>query len=102
MASTAMVLATDSSKGVTMGRCYKHIAVEEREEIMVGRREGKSIRTMAGEIGRNPSTIKRELDHNSPDERRYLASAAQRRSDARDSATAGTGCLCLIASTLRV
>lgn len=66
-----------------MGRCYKHITIEEREEIMVGRREGKSIRAMAREIGRSPSTVKRELDRNSRGGRRYRASAAQRRSDAR-------------------
>lgn len=66
-----------------MGRCYKHITVEEREEIMVGRREGKSIRAMAREIGRSPSTVKRELDRNSKDGRWYRASTAQRRSDAR-------------------
>ena len=83
MASTAMVLETDSPKGTVMGCCYKHVTVEEREEIMVGRREGRSIRAMARKIGRSPSTVKCEMDRNSPDGRRYLASAAQRWSDAR-------------------
>ena len=66
-----------------MGRCYKHITIEEREEIMVARREGKGIRETAREIGRSPSTVKRELDRNSRGERRYRASAAQRRCEQR-------------------
>ena len=51
--------------------------------MMVGRREGKSIRATAREIGRSPSTVKREPGRNSPGGRRRRASAARRRSDAR-------------------
>ena len=51
--------------------------------MTVGRREGKSIRATAGEIGRGPSTVKREPGRNSPGGGRRRASAARRRGDAR-------------------
>lgn len=36
----------------------------EREEIMIGTAQGESIRSIAGRLGRAPSTIMREIDRN--------------------------------------
>ena len=70
-----------------MGRHYEHITVEEREDIMVARREGKSVREIAREIGRDKSTVSRELARNSCRRGRpgefYRASTAQRRYEGR-------------------
>ena len=78
-----MALAKTTSRGAATGRRHEHITIEEREEMTVGRREGKSIRATAGEIGRGPSTVKREPGRNSPGGGRRRASAARRRGDAR-------------------
>ena len=59
MASVTMVLAMST---LHMGRCYKHITIEECEEILVAQREGKSICAVVREIEHNLSMIKRELD----------------------------------------
>lgn len=69
-----------------MGR-YRHLSIEEREEIMCLRREGEGVGQIAREIGRNKSTVSRELARNSrrrgaPGEF-YRASTAQRRYEAR-------------------
>lgn len=60
-----------------MGRC-KHLTIGEREDIMCMRRVGE----IAREIGRDKSTVSRELRRNSC-ERFYRASTAQRRYEAR-------------------
>lgn len=64
-----------------MGR-YKHLTIGEREDIMCMRREGRRVGEMAREIGRDKSTVSRELRRNSC-ERFYRASTAQRRYEAR-------------------
>jgi IS30 family transposase len=40
------------------------LTIIEREQILVGISANKSIRAIAGELGRSPSTISRELDRN--------------------------------------
>ena len=67
-----------------MGRCYKHISVEEREDIMCLRAEGKGVSEIARRVHRDKSTVSRELSRNgcpasSRPARPYRASAAQRR-----------------------
>lgn len=44
---------------------YKHLSVEEREDIMVSRSHGKSISEIARRIGRSKSTVSREIRRNS-------------------------------------
>lgn len=65
----------------TVGR-YKHLTIGEREDIMCMRREGRRVGEIAREIGRDKSTVSRELRRNSC-ERFYRASTAQRRYEAR-------------------
>lgn len=71
-----------------MGR-YGHLSIEEREEIMCLRREHRGVREIARKIGRDKSTVSRELARNSC--RRgsrgefYRASTAQRRYEERRS-----------------
>ena len=67
-----------------MGR-YRHLTIEEREEIMCLRRQGAGVRAIARAIGRSPSTVSRELARNSC-KRFYRASSAQRRSEGRRAA----------------
>lgn len=56
--------------------CYSHLTIKERESLMLFREKGKSIREIARELGRAPSTISRELRRN---EEVYRASTAQMR-----------------------
>lgn len=58
---------------------YKHLTIEERESLYLGKNQGKSIREIARELGRSPSTISRELARNKHSHRPYSPSAAQRR-----------------------
>ena len=44
---------------------YKHLSLEEREDIMVSRSHGKSIGEIARRIGRSKSTVSREIKGNS-------------------------------------
>ena len=46
-----------------MGR-YHHLSIEEREDIMCMRREHKSLADIAAAIGRDKSTVSRELSRN--------------------------------------
>ena len=43
-----------------MGR-YSHLTIEAREEIMCMRREGRGVGDIARAIGRDKSTVSREL-----------------------------------------
>ena len=43
------------------GMSYKHLTIKEREMLMFLRAKGLSIRAVALRLGRNPSTISREL-----------------------------------------
>lgn len=70
---------------------YKRIQIEEREEIMKKLVEGKSIREIAREIERNPSSISREIRRNKKGrkgnkdlkEAEYSASKAQEKAQKR-------------------
>jgi len=58
----------------------RYLGFAEREEIALLRAQGKGVRQIAGLIGRDPSTISRELRRNAatrPDNRGYRASTAQ-------------------------
>jgi len=48
----------------------------EREEIALGRAGGESIRSISRRLGRSPSTISRELAHNSDGRGAYRATTA--------------------------
>jgi IS30 family transposase len=64
---------------------YTHLSVEEREEIAVNLEKGLNQRQIASLLGRNPSTISREIKRNSPSVRivRYRANRAQLKADER-------------------
>jgi IS30 family transposase len=49
---------------------YNHLTIEEREKIQLGIWSKKSIREIAGEIDRSPSTVSREIRKNLPPERK--------------------------------
>lgn len=55
---------------------YNHLTIEERESLMLFYEQGLSIRKIAKELGRSPSTICRELRRN-PNP--YRATSAQKR-----------------------
>ena len=69
-----------------MGR-YSHLTIEEREDVMCLRRQGKGVSEIAREIHRDKSTVSRELARNSCAASTarpwYQASTAQRRYEAR-------------------
>jgi transposase, IS30 family len=48
-----------------MGTNYEHLTAEEQATLMVMRADGCSQRAVARCLGRNPSTISRELARNS-------------------------------------
>ena len=82
-----MALATTIIGGTAMGR-YSHLSIEEREDIMVRWRDHEGVSRIAREIGRDKSTVSREIARNgwaaSTSPRRvYRASTAQARADAR-------------------
>jgi IS30 family transposase len=59
---------------------YKHLTIEEREHIQQGLWEHKSLRTIAQELGRQVSSISREIERNLPKERfLYTPRLAQER-----------------------
>lgn len=68
-----------------MAKTYKQLSVEERDRIALLKGQGKSLRFIARLVGRNVSTISRELERNSPqiNECEYLAHRAQLRADVR-------------------
>ncbi|MGH3735626.1 MAG: IS30 family transposase [Micromonosporaceae bacterium] len=58
----------------------RYLSEEERVRVADLRRAGHTVRAIAGELGRSPSTISRELRRNAePDSGRYRPFAAQRR-----------------------
>ena len=61
---------------------YEHLTISEREDIMCMRREGLSVREVARRLGRDGSTVSRELSRNSR-EGLYRASDAQAAADGR-------------------
>ena len=59
---------------------YQHLTIEEREVIQLMLWKKQSIRTIAKELKRSPSSIAREIDRNKPPERRvYTPRLAQER-----------------------
>lgn len=64
-----------------MGKIYQQLGIEEREQILSGLWEKKSLREIARLLGRSPSTISREIEKNLPREhRRYTPRLAHERS----------------------
>jgi transposase, IS30 family len=62
----------------------RFLSLEERIEIQVGVRTGRSVRAIARDLGRSPSTVSRELARNAPlRRRRYRAAAADGRARER-------------------
>lgn len=65
-------------------RHYQQLTIEEREKIQSELWEGKSLRDIAHDLGRNPSTISRELNRNIEGERRrYFPRLADERAHGR-------------------
>lgn len=63
---------------------YTHLSRYDRAFIAVYLRRGKSQRWIAKQLGVSPSTISREVRRNKyPEEKRYLARVAQKRSESR-------------------
>lgn len=64
-----------------MDKNYEQLNIKEREQIQLGLWERKSIRDMAKELGRSPSTIAREIKKNVPPlhKRRYTPRLAHER-----------------------
>jgi IS30 family transposase len=54
------------------------LSVDERDEICDGIAAGRSVRSIAAQLGRAPSTISREIIRNSDSQGRYLVGGAQR------------------------
>jgi IS30 family transposase len=61
----------------------RYLSLVEREEIAVGVAAGKSVAQIARELGRDRSTIGRELVRNGGQRRGYRASTAQQKANAR-------------------
>ena len=63
---------------------YKHFSVEEREAIQEGLWEGRSIRSLATELGRSHSAVVRELQrHRSPEKGLYRPRVAHEKALAK-------------------
>lgn len=64
---------------------YSHLSLEEREEIAIGLANGLKQREIAILLGRNPSTISREIKRNNPhiNKVRYRANRAQLKAEER-------------------
>ena len=58
---------------------YKHLTIEERESLYLLRNQGVSLRKIAQQLGRSPSTISREIKRNKVSHRPYRPSSAQNR-----------------------
>ncbi len=62
-----------------MRKPFKHLSLKERERLFGWKKEGLSLREIAKRLGREPSTLSRELKRNAPPIRRgyYLPAKAQ-------------------------
>lgn len=71
-----------------MPRLYKHLTEDERDRLSLFKAQRKSLREIAGLIGRDVSTVSRELKRNAPPIHPgyYLPHKAQERADARKAA----------------
>lgn len=66
-------------------RRIKHISARERDLIALWKNEGKSNKEIAGRLGRNTSSIGREIERNSFQGKYYIAIHAQAKSSKRKS-----------------
>jgi IS30 family transposase len=67
-----------------MAKIYNQLSIEEREVIQQGLWEGRSLREIARGLGRDPSTLSRELHRNiKGDRRRYAPRMAHERAKTR-------------------
>jgi len=66
-----------------MGTCYGQLSLEERCEIARLRASGCSIRAIAEALGRDPSTVSRELKRNTDRDAGYKPAKAQGKADQR-------------------
>ena len=64
-------------------RQYSILSPEERGEIMIGRRNNESIRSIARRLKRNQSVVSREIKNNSTEDGKYQCYWAQKRSERR-------------------
>jgi IS30 family transposase len=64
----------------TSPRSYRVLSHEDREEIMIGQRIGRTLRDIARGLGCNVSVISREIRANGTEDGRYQAYWAQARS----------------------
>ena len=70
-----------------MPKSYQQLTKEERDRLSLLKIQGKSLREIAGLLGRNVSTISRELKRNSrPFHSDYLSHRAQDFADVRKAA----------------
>ena len=61
----------------------RYLSFAEREEIALGRAAGRSVRAIAAGLGRQPSTISREIARNKGYRGRYRASVAEDKAQQR-------------------
>jgi len=55
---------------------YTHLSAEERAVIMLERQRGTSLRSIASQLGRSPSTLSREIKRNQTEAHVYCATLA--------------------------
>ncbi|MCX6784239.1 MAG: IS30 family transposase [candidate division WWE3 bacterium] len=60
---------------------YEHLNIEERERLFGWRESGVSLQEIGRRLGRNVSTVSRELERNTYFGRQYLPCLAQRRAE---------------------
>ena len=69
---------------VVMGKGYRHLSLEERDRITEMKSSSMSLRAIANELGRSPSTLSRELRRNAtPSYKVYLSHRAHERAVTR-------------------
>jgi IS30 family transposase len=61
----------------------RYLSFAEREEIALGRAAGRSVRAIAAGLGRQPSTVSREIARNKGHRGRYRASVAEDKAQQR-------------------
>lgn len=69
-----------------MKKSYKHLNLNEREQLFIFQAKGKSLREIAQILKRSPATLSRELQRNAPEINKgyYLPHRAQKRSELRN------------------
>ena len=78
-----------------MAKGYKQLSLEERDRITEMKSEGMSLRAIAKELWRSPSTLSRELKRNgTPAYRVYLSHRAHERAVKRKKESCGSELTC--------